>query len=47
MGITIFKMFVWGGILLDIPSKSRIRDWLPSQRKTKFTNVCLMIYLPK
>ena len=41
MGITIFKIFIWGSISSDIWSE------IAHRRKAKFPTVYPMIYLPK
>ena len=46
MGITIFKVFIWGGISSDA-WESHFTAPLPDQRKTKYPTVYLKIYLPK
>ena len=47
MGITIFKIFIWGGILSDIWSEITFTDPLAHRHKTKFTIVYATIYFPK
>ena len=44
MGITIFKIFIWGGISSDILQKSRFTALLMHRRKTKFPAVYPTIY---
>ena len=44
MGITKFKLFIWGGILSDLRSEITFKAPLAFRRKTKFLTVYLMIY---
>ena len=46
MGITIFKIFIWGGILLDIRSEITFYGSAPASLKTKFPTVYPIIYPP-
>ena len=47
MGITIFKIFIWGGILSDIRSETGFTAPLARRRKTKFLTVYPTIHPPK
>ena len=47
MGITIYKIFIWGGISSDIHSEITFTASLTQRRKTKFPTVYPTIYLPK
>ena len=47
VGITIFKIFIWGGISLDIRSEITFYGSTALMNKTKFPTVYLTIYLPK
>ena len=47
MGITIFKVFIWGNILSDIyGEKSHFTAPLPRRSITKFLTIYPTIYLP-
>ena len=43
----MFKIFIWGGISLDVHLEISFTAPLKCRRKTKFLTVYPMIYLPK
>ena len=44
IGITVFKMFILGGMLLDIHSEIMFTALLSGCHKTRFSTVCLTIF---